>query len=352
MRAVKVAESIKTSQIGLAEAKEYWRRGETSEAMAIIETVLERPLDAHARCETVIYKAICLCDQAKYGEALQSLTGIDIDAVSDPTLKGQFFGQRAHALAGLGKIDEALIDHEGADYWFEQGGNLTFQAAVKTNLARWHSHAGNHVKAHSYIAVARSIYVGLNDNDRLAKTCDQQARIYLREGLLPAAEQVARTAVGLLERGERKAWLAEARSTLGTVLARQGKYPMAKDEFTLAIRLCDSVGATGPASLVCLRMIEELDLGLQELIANYLRADSYPDRKRVVTARRKLAHALSESAEVEEVKLALQKHGGAIKKASVELGLKSHGWLLCLIEKHPELSSYRKPKRKKSIIRK
>lgn len=350
MRAVKVAESIKTDQIGLAEAKEYWQRGEVNEALAVIETVLERSLDVEARCDTLIYKAICLCERGRYAEGLAALNGFDVDPVGDPTLKGRFFGQRALALVNLEKIDSAIIDYEAADYWLEQAGNLTFQAAVKVNLARWHSKASNHRKAHAYISIARSIYVRLDDKDRLGKTYDQEARIYLRQSSLKDAERSVRTAIGLLESGERTCWLSEARTTLGTVLARGGRGDEAKIEFESAISLCDSVNAQESASLACLKMFEELPMDYREMMPIYLRAELYPNGKRLVAARRKLARVLSESAEVDEVKFALQKHGGAIKKASVELGLKSHGWLICLIKKHPELSSYRKPKRKKSII--
>jgi hypothetical protein len=91
-------------------------------------------------------------------------------------------------------------------------------------------------------------------------------------------------------------------------------------------------------------------MGYQEMLSAYLKVDGYGDPTRVLKARKKLINALIESHEIDSVRFALQKHDGSVTRAAKELGLKTHGWVIQLIKKHPELSSFRKPKRKKSII--
>lgn len=337
--------------VSVAGALEYSHRGEFNEALAVIEAALEGELPSNDRCEALVTKATILVDLDRPTDGLKVLQQACPDDAT-PLVKGKYYGTRAFIYSRLRQIDRALIDYEGAYAHFEAADHDGYRAAVKTNVAKLYAEAGDFDKAHKNLDLSRSTYVQLGDNSRLGKTEDQRAFIYLKQGLLDRAERSARSAVAVLSSSERVTWLAEARTTLGAILARRGRITDASQEFAAAIKICEHVESKESAALTYLTMIEELPLAWGETVSLYPKAHNYSDKARVLRAREKLINKLQESYEIDRVKIALQKHDGSVTKAATDLGLKTHGWVIKLIEKHPELSSYRKPKRKKTIIRK
>ena len=335
--------------VSVAGALEYWRRGEFEEALAIIRTAREK--QPARQCETACVEAMILVDMGELAKAWALVSG---ECPDDAPLlvKGKYHGTRGHVLSRLGKVEESIISHVEAQCWFDLAEHPTHSASSKTNLARLYAENGNFAAAHENLDIARSAFVKLGDSDKLGKNEDQRAAIYLMEGRLDRAEASARTAVDILSKGGRVTWLAEALRTLAIVMARKRQVKESAALFQRALHLCEGVEAVEGVGLTCLTMLEELPMDYRETLDLHARAERFWDKPRLARARSKLIAKINNASEIDTVKYALQKHDGSVTKAAAELGLKTHGWIIALIKKHPELSLYRKPKRKKTIIRK
>jgi tetratricopeptide (TPR) repeat protein len=285
-------------------ALEYYRRGDLDSAMAVIEAAIAKETDPNALCEALIAKALIRIQLRDFEGAAAALAQACPDDAL-PLIKGNYFGTRAYGYQESKKPDAAIVDYEGANYWFQIAGDIERQARAQNNLALLHAQAGNFEHAHKCVQAARVVFADVGDKDRLGKAQDSAAQIYLMEGRLDEAERAALAAIDELKDTERTLWLDEAYNTLDQIEYKR------------------------------------IDRTLSA---------SHPDLERLCAARQRIAKALKKSAEIDLVKRALDLHGGSVTRAAKELGYLTHASLIKMIKKHPELSSHRATKRKKGVL--
>ena len=95
--------------------------------------------------------------------------------------------------------------------------------------------------AHNTASRAAALFQQCRDKAFEAKALDQIANIFLAQDRPCDAEPVARRAVGLLETGDNKAWLAEALITHSRALLRMGT-EQAKIQIERATEICLMIG--------------------------------------------------------------------------------------------------------------
>lgn len=200
---------------------------------------------------------------------------------------------------------------------------------------------------------------------QLARVDEMRARVFLAEGRLAEAEQLARAAAEVLERGGEETLRAAALQTQGAALARLGRRGAALAALRRAGEVAERAGDPESAGRAALMVIEELGgrLGLRELLEAFERADALLSRSgnpahtdRLLECARRVLSAVGAGAEAEvwrgfsynealkrfEARLierALRDAGGVITKAARLLGVKRQSLSSMLHTRHRELLS-------------
>ena len=385
---------IAEAQIDLALC--YWRQGAHDEARVMLRDVLSRLGDAERELKATALIRWAFIEWAlnRYSDALRILTEAEplVKLSKNDSLKGKFHNQLALIFRSLSTseqredhLDRALIEYAAASYHFEQAGHERYLARVENNLGFLFSTVGKFTEAYEHLGRARKIFARLKDSSSTAQVDDTYARVLLAEGRTAEAEQVASSAVRILNDGGESMLLTDALITYGTTLARLGHHVRARQSLQRASELAQEANDHQRMGTVALTVIEELDdryqlkelSNLYEQAADILAKSQNADlTKRLLKCSRKLVRKFrlqslppsermdeqgfsfrSETLRLERqlIERALKESGGSVSRAAKMLGFRHHGSLITIINhRHQELLSERAPvqKRKRSIIKK
>lgn len=375
----------------------YYRAGAYDEARVIYHEALEGLRDGgqEVRARILLRLAIVESISGRYNDALRTLTDSArlFEESDDDALKGKFHNDLACVLTCLAKAerrpdyaDRAIIEYAAASHYFELAGHVGYRASAENNLGFLLHLAGRNGDAHEHLAGARSLFQTVGDEGRIAQVDDARARVLLAEGRAQEARRVIGDAVRTLERGGEQAFLAEALTTQGLVLARLGEFVESLDVLKRAADLAEQAGALEDAGRALLTLIEEHAARLTErdLLEIYQRADGLlkgtqdaetVSRLRACAARIASARldalrpppprgrayfwagfSLTEKVHAYEaryIRRALVEAHGSVTNAARLLGIDHHAKLAWMLAgRHKELAHLRTPPepRKRSII--
>lgn len=378
----------------------YWREGAFEEARVVLRSALAAfpQEDAEQKAVALIRLSIVESSAKHYEAALAPLDEAApfVEASDDDALRGCFHNQRAIAYRALadvgdaGMLDRAFVEYAAASYYYEQIGHTRYQATTENNLAGLFGRVGRYEEAHEHLARARALFVTLNDSHYAAQCDDQLARVLTTEGRFDEAEAAARSAVSVLEAGDRQALLTEALTTLGIAQARTGRHEEARQSLSRAVEVGEAAGDSAGAGVAALTLAEELSehLSHAELCDAFARANASlsgtrnPDTLSRLTAcaRRAIESFMSSQAdggetgastpekrwegfslkaevmryEAEVISRALRDADGVVSRAAKLLGFKHHQTFVALLNnRHRGLLGERRPvvPRRRSLIR-
>ena len=214
----------------------------------------------------------------------------------------------------------------------------------------------------------------------MAQLEDTRARVFLGQDRLTDAERTIRQAIRALERGDQQAFLAEALTTYGVILARLGRHARSRELLERAIEVAEISGDIEGAGRAKLCIIEELKSQTSpgDLVAEYksavdmLRNSQDPSTSsRLILCSSQIIQSLTPSeddeaeTEIESwdgfsfkrevlkvekkfIERALRDAGGSVTRASRLLGFRHHQSLIALINsRHRDLLGTRSAVRKR-----
>jgi CheY-like chemotaxis protein len=371
----------------------YWREGAYDEARINLREALHQVEKKQPELNAVllIRAGIVEADSGQFNAAFRLYSDVVplLDETHDDALKGSFhisfallFRRLATAHNNSDHIDQALIEYAAASFHFERAGNRRYVAVVESNLGFLYHTIGRYQDAHQHLIRARNLFIELDDVGKVAQVDDTRARTLLAEGNLREAERVIRSAVRVLERGGQQALLAEALTTHGTILARQGNHARARGLLQRAIDMAENCGDLEAAARARLSIIEELSNQThpQQLVTIFHEAARVLEKSQDAAAGRRLLDSsltiiealLAEQNEETElpaddswtgfslkremkkiearfIQHALRDAGGSVSKASRILGFKHHQSLISLLDKrHKDLAGLRSTRRRRA----
>ena len=214
----------------------------------------------------------------------------------------------------------------------------------------------------------------------MAQLEDTRARVFLGQDRLTDAERTIRQAIRALERGDQQAFLADALTTYGVILARLGRHARSRELLERAIEVAEISGDIEGAGRAKLCIIEELKSQTSpgDLVAEYksavdmLRNSQDPSTSsRLIQCSSQIIQSLTPSeddeaeTEIESwdgfsfkrevlkvekkfIERALRDAGGSVTRASRLLGFRHHQSLIALINsRHRDLLGTRSAVRKR-----
>jgi transcriptional regulator with GAF, ATPase, and Fis domain len=264
----------------------YWRAGEFAEARVALQEAAQTLPDGDARLRALCAIRLAEVERSagRQEEALRILSEIELQVATcdDHALSGKFHSTRAGALqslrasrAGDEFADRAIIELTAASFHFEQAGHTRFCARVENNLGLTLLMCDRLEDAHEHLARARRIFVTLRDDTSVAQVDETRARVLITQGRNSEAEKTLRRCVGILEKCEEKAQLAEALTTLGVAQSRLSRHEEARASFERASEINEWRGDAQSAASALLSALEELADALPRESARelYVRAD-------------------------------------------------------------------------------
>lgn len=180
----------------------YWRGGEKAEASALLDTLPEG-------FDVLLTRAIIETDSDPR-RALQTLSRAE-EYDASPYMWGRLHNQRGICFRKLGEKNKAAGEYHAALYLF---GDCPLRTLVEKNLGGSLEPQGSHSQLDLVIKSLRGPY--------LAQAYDLKARTFLSEGKALEADEYARKAIAILEKTDRRAWLADALFTYSEALISQG----------------------------------------------------------------------------------------------------------------------------------
>ena len=282
------------SAVGLC----YWHIGAYDEARSTLSTALEVLGEAPGETKAIAVIRAALVENSagkplvaykllrESDEWITTLSSHQVNGLYHVAVGNIFLFLSANeqlATSILGEIDEqsftdrALVAYAAAGFHFEEAGHSRFAARVLNNTGYILFMHGRLEEAHEYLDRARQIFQSLNAESSIAEVDETRARVLLAQERVVEAEQVARSAVEALSKGDDAAQLAQAMVTHGQALARLFCYEQAKATFEHASEIAANCGDRENAGQACLALIEELAdvLPAYEVWARYEAADDY-----------------------------------------------------------------------------
>lgn len=365
----------------------YWRDGELNEARTMLREALKKlTTEGNTKARALLKLSVLECSAGRYHEALEILTdnaGL-FQKLGHHTIKGGYHSELAiihRNLAKSEKRDEylkrAISEFQKADHEFKLARNPVFRADVKNNVGLILLNLSRFRESHKYLDEARRLTVGFRDRARIAQIDETRAQVFIAQGKLKEAEDVARKATALEKSGHR-CMMAEALITQGIALARSGRTEHAQVIFQKAIEVALGVNALSTAGLAALTLIEEVDqLSPAILHAAYQQAsewltnsESQEVLRRVSIAAGKLAKSLRGELSADEaneilltkpgdlqenilkyerklISQALAQTNGRVTHAASLLGLSYQGLSYIIETRHPGLLKERSPVRRR-----
>src|SRR5215216_3981995 len=259
----KVAEA--QTEIGLC----YTREGAIDNARVWFAEALTRLNDQDGDLKAVALLRSALVEQLanRLNDALNILTTSAplFHTSTNHTLKGSFHNEFAMVLKDLGAIenradyiDRALIEFSAASFHFDEAGHARYQACVENNLGFLFGTIGKFVEAHEHLDRAQALLTQLKDSVHLAQVEETRARVMLAEGDIVRAAKSAKSAVGILEKGDEPSLLAEALISYGIALSRLKDEQHSREAFERAIAVAEPAGDLESAGLAALTLFEHL----------------------------------------------------------------------------------------------
>ena len=281
------AERVLASQVDLAHC--YWREGSFDESRILLKNNLQEmdsllEVSAKTKARTLLLLAIVEQSATRYKDALTYLSDATplVETLDDHAFRGRFHNQMAIVYKRLGDeekrndyIDRALLEYEAASFSLEQAGSLRNWAIVEINLGSLFTQIERWADAHKHLNRARQLFQQMGDKIFPAQIDETRARAFLGQKRFADAEKVIQDSCSTFETVGDNALLAEALTTYGVILARQGKRGPARAQFAKAAERGELYGSVELAGLALLGLIEELGAGLSagELQQAYLDAD-------------------------------------------------------------------------------
>ena len=392
----------------------YWREGAYDEARVTLDDALHQlgDLDSEERLRAYLNRAIVERVSNRFEDALKTHkeSAPLFERSTNDNLKSKFHAEYATVLKNYGLatnredyIDQALVEYSAALFYVEQAGNKRSQAITENNLGYLFVKLGRYSEATKHLDRARSLFLSLKDQGRVAQVDDTRARALIARGSFSMAETVARTAVQALRDGDEPALLSAALATLGTALSRLGNFSKARATLDRAIQVARDAGENESSGMAALTAVEELreHLASDELLSYYrmaeteLGASQHPEmRNRLGQCARQLIPVVgepgpkaaplkegsasapvtrmaeaAESAPGFSLELSLEEHvlryeadlisralaasDGSVTRAARMLGVTHQGLAFILNGRHKDLLPARRPvkRRRRSIIR-
>jgi tetratricopeptide (TPR) repeat protein len=189
----------------------------------------------------------------------------EIAELSGALITGRFHHELATTLKTLPVTDDRsdyfdrVINHFNlAFYQFEAIGNHRYAAIVKNNHGYLLLSIKRFEEAEDHLLWARKLFDGLDDKIRRAQVDETLARLHLATEQFEHAEHTVDLAIRTLETGDEEALLAEALTTKGVILCRQGRHGEAKGILEGAHRVAERCGDSEGAGRALLVVIEEM----------------------------------------------------------------------------------------------
>jgi TolB-like protein len=189
----------------------------------------------------------------------------EIAELSGGLITGRFHHELATTLKKLhvthdrsDYFDRVINHYNLAFYQFQAIGNHRYAAISKNNHGYLLLSLERFEEAERHLLWARKLFDGLNDKIRRAQVDETLARLHLATAQFDQAERTIDLAIGALESGDEEALLAEALTTKGVILCRQGRHAEAKGILEGAHRVADRCGDSEGAGRALLVVIEEM----------------------------------------------------------------------------------------------
>lgn len=202
----------------------YVRCGDFNESLALCDYLLEsKDSDLEVTVAAVKTKSIALDGLGYPGKALEVLDEIAgvTDAVK-PLDQGKVYLQRGVVLRHLGQLDEAIESYELAIERFYEAKSPRYEASAANNMGAVYMYRGDFLRAHVLTEKAIRMFREIDDHVHEGAAWDMSSQIFQKEKKLHQATRAARKAINLLEQTDRLDYLAEAYTTLGSVLVDIG----------------------------------------------------------------------------------------------------------------------------------
>src|ERR1043165_6297190 len=362
----------------------YWREGSYDEARVHLRTALHLLPGGNndLRAILLIRAGIVESWARRLREALHFYEQASplVEQSEDHALKGSYHFEYGLAFKRLSApenredyLDRALIEYAASSFHYEQAGNEIALARVELNLGCLFFKAERDGKAQAHLNVARPLFLKLKDAATAAQVDDTRARTLLAQGHAAEAERIARRAVRVLERGGQDALFAEALTTQGGALAKNGNHGRAKPTLERAIEVAETGGDLEGAGRAKLTIIEEFvdKISAKELITTYrsaielLKSSQHPETgRRLINCADALFQTIEHLETIQKpeettwqgfslkqhvresertlIERALRDAGGSVTKAAHLLGFKHHQSLIYLLNtRHKELLKQR-----------
>jgi tetratricopeptide (TPR) repeat protein len=361
----------------------YWYEGELNEAGIIFTEALKKLVaEGNTKAKALLGLSIVEWSSARYENAFGILTdnAALFKRITDHTIKAIYHNQLAMVLRELAKSDnqtgllaQAVSEYEEADRHLKFTRNTFFRVDLKNNVGNVLRQLERFTEAHKYLGEARRLAVSAKDKLRQAQVDETRAQVLIAERKFSEAEKVARSAVSVFRKTDRKALLAEALITHGITLARLKQPERSQLCFKRAIKAGQQAGALNQAGLASLTMIEEVELSNDELQAAFIKArqwladcQSKTLMLRTIEAADKVIAALGRDLSAEAtneilltksprleqavlgyesslIKDALVRVNGSVTQAATLLGLSHQGLAYIIRTRHKELLTVRSP---------
>lgn len=314
----------------------YDRCGDFNEALAIADSLLEsNDTSLEVMFCAAKTKAIALDGLGRPQQALDCLDEVSPTVAAVPSLlQGKFYLQRGITLRRLERYDEALDAYDLAMEHFHAAGSQRYEAAASNNTGTVYLYRNEFTRAHVLTEKAIRLFHDLGDQNHEGMAWDQSAQIYRREGKYHESERAARTAVSLLERGDHLDFLAEALTTLGTILVERGM---------------SAIEPLQKAAEIYQQQNNQVQLGA----VNSLMWDAVIKIKKLAKDTSTAMHKAVRPIEKIIIEQMLEKHRGHVSPAAKELGMSHRGLTEKIKQRFPELVEKCRPvkSRKRSIIK-
>ncbi|HEV2836658.1 MAG TPA: helix-turn-helix domain-containing protein, partial [Pyrinomonadaceae bacterium] len=372
----------------------YWREGGLDEARVTLRLVLDSLHESRSeqKLRALLTSAIVESAATRDRSALviYEQAAPLFESGANHSLKGRFHTSYATVLRSLGTsenredyIDRALIEYTAASYHFELAGHKRFQGRVENNVGFLFATLNRFTEAQEHLTRARALLLSVSDQGGAATVEDSRAQAFLLEGKNELAENSARSAVRLFQKGGEQALLAEALTTHGKALARLAQFSAARATLNQAIEIARTAGHPEGGGIAAVTAIEELgtQLSLNILEEYYRNAEellAHSQNRSLKTrlgecARRVLAAELIEAKPSAEplrsvpatmppgfsldaevlryegtlIRKALEDSGGSVTRAARLLGVTHQGLAFILNGRHSDLLAIRTPVKKR-----
>lgn len=235
-----------------------------------------------------------------------------------PLLQGKISLQRGFVLRKLGQLDESVESYDLAMEKFYVAKAPRYEASAANNMGAVYMYRGDFLRAHVLTEKAIRLFREIDDHVHEGAAWDMSAQIFQKERKLYQSARAARKAISLLEQTDRLDYLAEAYTTLGSVLIEIG------------------IGAAEPLEKAANIYLETGNTVLMDSV-NSLLWDSVIHIKKTTEDHSTAVYEALRPLEERIIERVLGKHNWHVSPAAKELKLHHTGLIKKLRKHFPEL---------------